>query len=121
MPSVKKSKSMKGGTADDITSHHGVAHPYNGATSHTMRQHPATHHAARPAAALTKYKGGKRSKKSKTKKSPMPAGMAYCIRCRTRVKVESSKTEDRKMKNGKTRKFLIMQGKCGHEIMNFTK
>ena len=108
--SKSKSKSMKGGNAHDLIkmgSPNAVA--------------PAAAAAAAAAAGPPPQMGGKRSKKSKTKKSPMPAGMAYCIRCHTRVKVETSKTEDRKMKNGKTRKFLIMQGKCGHEIMNFTK
>ena len=109
--SKSKSKSMKGGNAHDLIK---------------MGSPNAAAAAAAAAAAgvqppSSNQMGGKRSKKSKTKKSPMPAGMAYCIRCRERVKVESSKTEDRKMKNGKTRKFLIMQGKCGHEIMNFTK
>ena len=102
--STSKSKSMKGGNAHDLIK---MGSP-NAAAPHAAAGSPP-------------HMGGKRSKKSKTKKSAMPAGMAYCLRCRTRVKVESSKTEDRKMKNGKTRKFLIMQGKCGHEIMNFTK
>jgi len=63
-------------------------------------------------------KGGAKSKK--TKKSKMPSGMAYCIRCQKRVKVNSSEIKMIKMKSGKSRKFKVMQCDCGHEVKNFS-
>ena len=63
-------------------------------------------------------KGGAKSKK--TNKSKMPSGMAYCIRCQKRVKVNSSEMKMIKMKSGKSRKFKVMQCACGHEVKNFS-
>lgn len=63
-------------------------------------------------------KGGAKSKK--TKKSKMPSGMAYCIRCQKRVKINSAEMKMIKMKTGKSRKFKVMQCACGHEVKNFS-
>jgi len=78
----------------------------------------AMKHSIKAAMKNPMHKGGAKSKKSK--KSSMPSGMAYCLRCQKRVKVNSAEMKMIKMKTGKSRKFKVMQCACGHEVKNFS-
>jgi hypothetical protein len=57
-------------------------------------------------------RGSKTQKVSKSKKTPMKEGNAYCLRCKKQTKMLSMKT--RTTKNGRT--LMYGPGACGHEV-----
>lgn len=94
----------------------------------TTKPHP-THHAEthkgpkgpKPSGP-TMHKGGAKSKKAskqgskKTKKAPMPEGMAWCVACKKIVKMVNPVKVNMKMKGGKTRERYSAKDEHGHKV-----
>lgn len=59
--------------------------------------------------------GGKRSKKSKTKKGKMAKDEAWCPKCKHAVKMSNIKETTTK----NNRKMLKADGSCGHTVYRF--
>lgn len=72
--------------------------------------------------ATVKHAGGAKSKKSmshgskKTKKAPMPEGMAWCVSCKKFVKMINPVKVPMKMKGGKTRQRYSAKDEHGHKV-----